>query len=501
MAGIYNSSMKTACNPFLPLNVYIPDGEPHVFGDRLYLFGSHDQEGGDTFCALDYEFYSCPIDDLANWTSNGINYSAKQDPFYSEKRPYMYAPDVVKGNDGRYYLYYCLSGYRGEGGYFGPISVAVSDTPDGHYEFLGHVKNKDGSLMDRFVAFDPAVINDDGVIRLYYGTYYPFANLGPLFAPKMKKVEMRMFNKSKEQMKEKGGVMGPIVMTLEDDMLTVKEEPKHLLDPRKVGGAKMYVIPRHGRSFLGHGFFEGSSIRKIDGKYYFIYSSLNNHELCYATSDYPDHGFVYRGVIVSTGDVGLNGRKEPERLNHTGTTHGSIVQVKGQWYVFYHRQTHGSDYSRQAMAEPITILPDGTIPQVEVTSSGLSGAPLPRGEYSCVRCADLTNGHMPHGSNQDLSGFPMITSKDDERFLTGLTPGTQVIYKYCDFSSNTSLSVNGRGKGKLTVYIDDSYIGDLSFDNPNWESQSLALAPGLSMKGKLAFIIGEGELELLKFAF
>ena len=91
--------MKTACNPFLPLNVYIPDGEPHVFGDRLYLFGSHDQEGGDTFCALDYEFYSCPIDDLANWTSNGINYSAKQDPFYSEKRPYMYAPDVVKGND------------------------------------------------------------------------------------------------------------------------------------------------------------------------------------------------------------------------------------------------------------------------------------------------------------------------------------------------------------------------------------------------------------------
>ena len=211
--------------------------------------------------------------------------------------------------------------------------------------------------------------------------------------------------------------------------------------------------------------------------------------------------FDLDGVIVSTGDVGLNGRKEEDRLNHTGTTHGSIANVNGQWYVFYHRQTHGSDYSRQAMAEPITILPDGTIPQVEVTSSGLSGAPLPRGEYSCVRCADLTNGHMPHGSNQDLSGFPMITSKGNERFLTGLTPGTQVIYKYCDFSGSSSLSLTGRGKGKLTVYLDDGYIGDLAFDNMTWESPALALTPGLSSKGKLAFIIGEGELELLKFAF
>lgn len=42
-------------NPFLPEDVYIPDSEPHVFGDRIYLFGSHDQEDGDSFCLLDYE--------------------------------------------------------------------------------------------------------------------------------------------------------------------------------------------------------------------------------------------------------------------------------------------------------------------------------------------------------------------------------------------------------------------------------------------------------------
>lgn len=66
-------------NPFLPLDVYIPDGEPHIFGDRIYLFGSHDKEGGDTFCELDYEFFSAPLNDLSDWSSKGINYSAKQD--------------------------------------------------------------------------------------------------------------------------------------------------------------------------------------------------------------------------------------------------------------------------------------------------------------------------------------------------------------------------------------------------------------------------------------
>jgi len=39
-------------NPFLPLNTYIADGEPHVFGNRVYLFGSHDKAGGDTYYAF-----------------------------------------------------------------------------------------------------------------------------------------------------------------------------------------------------------------------------------------------------------------------------------------------------------------------------------------------------------------------------------------------------------------------------------------------------------------
>lgn len=87
--------------------------------------------------------------------------------------------------------------------------------------------------------------------------------------------------------------------------------------------------------------------------YYFIYSSQKNHELCYAVSKEPDRNFEYGGTIVSTGDVGFDGRKEKDRLNVTGTTHGSIEFINGRWYVFYHRLTHASDYSRQACAEPI----------------------------------------------------------------------------------------------------------------------------------------------------
>ena len=90
---------KQVFNPFLPLDTYIPDGEPHIFGDRVYLYGSHDFEGGRTFCMGDYTVYSASVDELSDWRCDGVIYRAEQDPDYSS-RPYMYAPDVVQGNDG-----------------------------------------------------------------------------------------------------------------------------------------------------------------------------------------------------------------------------------------------------------------------------------------------------------------------------------------------------------------------------------------------------------------
>lgn len=73
------SEDRQAFNPYLPLNEYIPDGEPHVFGDRVYIFGSHDREGGTTYCELDYTVYSAPVTDLTDWRCEGTVYRAEQD--------------------------------------------------------------------------------------------------------------------------------------------------------------------------------------------------------------------------------------------------------------------------------------------------------------------------------------------------------------------------------------------------------------------------------------
>jgi FOG: WD40 repeat len=443
-----------AYNPFLPIDVYIPDGEPHVFGDRIYLYGSHDKEGGETFCMLDYVVYSAPVTDLTDWREEGIIYQATQDPDYHE-RNYMYAPDVVRGNDGRYYLYYCMSGPFGHGGYFGPIQVAVCDTPAGKYEYLGYVRDKNGQPAQDFVCFDPGVFNDNGRIFLYSGTQYGYEEESDFFEnEKYIQEEMKMFNRSREEILEKakqGSVMGPIVMELEEDMLTLKKPAKHLIP---------YAVK--GTSFEEHPFFEASSMRKVGDKYYFIYSSMQNHELCYATSDYPDRDFIFGGTIVSNGDVGINGRTLENKLNMTGTTHGSIEYINGEWYVFYHRLTHKSDYSRQACAQKIKIEEDGSIRQVEITSCGLNGGPLAaEGSYPATICCNLTNGHMPHGCNKiyDCS-IPNVSHQGEERFISEVSDGTMIGYKYFEIRDNKKLKILYRGNANGTLAVAFEPDGD-----------------------------------------
>lgn len=428
---------KEVYNPFLPLSEYIPDGEPHVFGDRVYLFGSHDKENGDTFCMLGYEVWSAPVSDLSDWTSKGLNYSVEQDPLHSDTMRYMYAPDCVKGNDGRYYLYYCLAGFKGQGGYSNPISVAVCDTPDGKFEYLGVVKNPNGTPLMCYACFDPAVMNDNGTIRLYYGTTLPWLDGIPFKHIKYKTIAQTIGRRLDEVKAADGAILGSYHVTLADDMLTVTSEPVRV--DNQISGDE----------YIRHKFFEGSSIRKIGDTYYFIYSSANNHELCYATSKRPDGDFAYGGTIVSNGDIGYKGRKPKDRLNHTGTNHGSIECIGGQWYVFYHRLTHCSDYSRQACAEKIEILPDGSIPQVEMTSCGLNGKVLKGdGSYPAVICCNLTNGKMTHGANKNKStAEPCVSSDRKERFIKSISDNTLIGYKYFNFSGTVTVTLDVRGNG------------------------------------------------------
>ncbi len=411
-------------NPFMPSWEYVPDGEPHVFGDRLYLFGSHDRFDGTQFCMNDYVCWSCPVDDLSDWQCSGIIFCKNQDPYASEDN-IMQAPDVVQGKDGRFYLYYAL-------GMKPFVSVAVCDTPDGKYEYLGVVKYADGTplgLGDRDVfAFDPGLfLDDDGKCYLYVG-FGPEEN--GLFAAACKKYRMD----------------GAYVLELCDDMLTIKEEPRRILP--KVGLAQE-------SGFEGHEFFEASSMRKIGGRYYFIYSSFLSHELCYAVSDFPDRGFTFGGTIISIGDIGYHGNQNP--VNYMGNTHGSLVEVKGQWYVFYHRQTNRHNFSRQGCAEPVTISSDGRIPQVEITSQGLNSRPLSGiGRYSAhITCnLWLKNGALTYGtaSTPEAEGHPYLTQSgkdrecDGNQYIANIRDGATAGFKYFDLSHPTKITLNLSGQ-------------------------------------------------------
>lgn len=491
---------KQAYNPFLPLDEYIPDGEPHVFGDRIYLFGSHDTEGGNEYCTEgNYVGWSAPVTDLSDWRYEGEIYNSKQHPKSSGQ--YLYAPDVVRGNDGRYYLYYCLNGFDAG------IHVAVCDTPCGKYEYLGYVKNPDGSKLMKFIPGDPAVINDDGIIRLYYGWSLSLiaaeantgkaAQVSEVPVEQLQQVEVRLFKRPIEDIKnsEGGSLMGAAVCTLAGDMLTVTSEPKRIVPGQFMA---------KGTDFQGHSFYEASSIRKIADTYYFIYFSENSQELCYATSKSPDKDFKYGGTIISNGDVGYKGRLPKDRLNLTANNHGSIENVNGKWYIFYHRQTHSSAFSRQACAEPIEIMSDGSIPQVEMTSCGLNGNPLKaEGEYPSIICCNLTNGNMPHITNRKIEAdIPYITHDKDERFITNIKDGTRIGYKYFDFNGNYKLTVSWRGdSGVFEIYNDTDKLCDITLqESADWTEFSAEIA----LKGVQPLYLlykGNGNGEILKFSF
>lgn len=422
--------MKQAFNPYLPSYEYVPDGEPYVFGDRVYVYGSHDKFNGTGFCQNDYVCWSAPVNDLGDWRYEGFIFRKEQEP--NSDKGYLYAPDVQLGPDGRYYLYYGMS-------HDTVISVAVCDTPAGEYQFYGHVRFPDGTVWGAKRGdvnnFDPGIFMDeDGKVYLYSG----FSPSGWMYSV----------------MSMRGRVLdGAYCVELEHDMLTIKKEPKLVVPGQKLA---------KGTNYEGHAFFEASSMRKINGKYYFVYSSELGHELCYAVSDRPDGGFEYGGTIVSIGDIGLNGNKQAK--NYLGNTHGGMVEVLGQWYVFYHRQTNGHEYSRQGCAEKIEVLPDGRIPQIEITSCGLNDGPLKgKGEYEARIACNLSGakgaGKTRLKNKKEDSIHPYFTQSGEDRdsdgdqYIANMHNGAHAGFKYFDFidESEISVIVRGNAEGILEV--------------------------------------------------
>ena len=416
---------QQAFNPYLPSWEYVPDGEPHVFGDRVYVYGSHDAFGAPIFCVNDYVCWSAPVDDLSDWRYEGVIYWKKQDPGNRLGIRSLYAPDVTQGPDGRYYLYYAFD-------FLGEIGVAVCDSPAGSYTFYGKVHHKNGKVWGKKSGepfpFDPGVLtDDDGRVWLYSG----FATKVPFAASRW------------HDLKNDGGV----VLELESDMVTIRQEPKLLFPRAGLPGA------------FPHGFFEASSIRKLDGKYCFVYSGEHNHELCYAISDRPDGGFAYGGVLVDLGDLYLDGHEDESRANnYLGNTHGGLLNIGEDWYIFYHRQTDRSSYARQACAEKLKRRPDGGFYQAELTSCGLNGGPL-RGEgrYEArIACNLWARGHATgrvDGAKpkKRLAAHPFFTQtgkdreSDGDQYIANMRDEATAGFKYFSIEDVKCVSFELRG--------------------------------------------------------
>lgn len=471
-------------NPYLPQGEYFPDGEPHVFGGRVYVYASHDRYNSTRYCTGDYVVWSAPLDDLSSWTNKGVAYRRRGVRNRLGSRC-MWAPDCAQGADGRYYLYYCF-------GFDDRVCVAVSSEPDIGFQFYGYVHYPDGTLYGKgkndIMSFDPAIfVDDDGETYLYSGFS---VNEG------MRKILRLMGHKNVD------GTGGQAVR-LEKDMLTVKGEPVMLIPGYKNS---------KGTGFEGHEMYEASSMRKVNGKYYFVYSSILSHELAYAISDYPDKDFKYGGSIISNGDIGFHGLKEADAKYYWGNNHGSIVDINGEWYVFYHRQTNKTEQSRQGCAERIEIASDGSIKQVEMTSQGLYGKPLPgQGTYHAYIACNLQSksgavkcAYGP-GSKHKYSEHPCIAEySKHKQYIKGLRNGATAGFQYFLFEGTTVISVTVRGsKGNLLVRTkkDGETVGKIAIESAGKWSQFTAdinLPKGVSA---VYFTYeGDGYIDLLSFS-
>ena len=222
-----------------------------------------------------------------------------------------------------------------------------------------------------------------------------------------------------------------------------------------------------------HAFFEASSIRKVDGKYCFVYSSQHNHDLCYAMSDRPDGDCQYGGVLVDRGDLYLDGNEDENHArNYLGNTHGGLLNIGDDWYIFYHRQTNRSSYARQACAEKLERTPDGGFRQAELTSCGLNGGPLNgKGRYEArIACNLWAKNHETgrvdgKSPKKRLDAHPYFTQTGKDReengdqYIANMRDGATAGFKYFDFINNNGISVtiSGTASGEMLVSVDENF--------------------------------------------
>lgn len=435
------------------------------------------------------------MDDLTDWQLHGVIYRKDQDPHNQQAMKELWAPDVCQGVDGRYYLYYCCA-------FVPEIGIAVCDEPAGKYEFYDYVRDENGEIWHSDLPFDPGILYEDPEhIWLYSGF-----GTEPIQMPEGISVEMlktmEQFQNLPDEVLE--GMLAQIELMRSPSehcsCLRLGPDMKTVIAATPVAPVKKNAA---GTSFEEHPFFEASSIRKIGNMYYLVYSSFQGNELCYATSRFADRDFTYRGVIISNADFGYKGNTKA-RAYH-GNNHGGLVHVKDQWYIFYHRHTNKTMFSRQGCAEPVQILEDGSIPQVEITSCGLNNGPLPaENHYSAHICCNLMGpdgAFLIDNQNGMPENTPFITEEEREegeknQYISNLQENAVCGVKYIKFQGEDQVVLEIRGKGNIQVLLDDeegTAIGEISVDDSCWTECRMEF-PELSGTHAVYFkVVGDGS--------
>jgi len=277
---------------------YMADPSANVFNGKLYIYPSHDWESGvpendngDHFNMKDYHCFTLADPETDICHDEGLILSVEDIPWAGRQ---LWDNDVVE-KDGKYYLIFCL---KDQNDIF-RLGVAIADRPEGPF------KPQPDPIRGSY-SIDPCAFkDDDGSIYVYFGGIWG----GQL--------QRYKDNKALESAYLPEGEELPIpsrVAKMTDDVLQFAEEPKPVI-----------IVDENGEPLKAgdpHRFFEASWMHKYNGKYYFSYSTGDSHLLCYGIADNPYGPFVYQGEILQP-VVGW-------------TTHHSICEYKGHWYLFHH---------------------------------------------------------------------------------------------------------------------------------------------------------------------
>ena len=507
----YAVMTANAQNPYLPLWEHLPDGEPRVFEDpdnpgkfRAYIVGSHDVNYS-AYCGPDIRLWSAPVEDLSQWRDEGPIFTH----FVDGQWDTMYAPDLVEVKDRKtgektYYLYPHSRGWNRvamvckgprPNGPFTPVNL----TPDGR-------RCLPGSLID----FDPSVFIENITDKKdpdYEKGFRAYVFYGFQHSTACELDQDNMY------------AMRPGTQ-IHDYFIPASARYGVVRDPEGTQYPALYKDQNPG----DFNFFEASSIRKVGNKYVMVFSGYSgpdyglgstNSALRYAYGDSPLGPWRSGGVLVdSRGVVPNEDGSHLTTTNAAHNTHGSLQEINGQWYVFYHRPPRGFGNARQAMVAPVKItfdkksVADGgklrivgydpyakdnewtasaadgtTYTGAEVTSEGFQIFGLPPYKYYSAGLACYMSGndwmqdnHDNWNNSMDLAG---ITNKGVVGFkyfgFGGLVKDTKGVkaFKGTAKGDGTILHLNltpgGHGAFRIHVMLDGPYAND------TWKGQEIGV--------------------------